>query len=88
MFYRLARKRFDSVSGVQELMKGLSGMRSFKLEIRRMISALVTPGVCTALALGAIIFTAPAMAQQKAPAQPQQPAQEKKPAMGLRGFII
>jgi len=55
-------------------------MGSFKLEIRRMISASVTPGVCTALALGAFIFTAPAMAQQKAPVQPQQPAQAKQPA--------
>jgi invasion protein IalB len=59
-------------------MKGFSGMGSFKLEIRRMISASVTPGVCMALALGAFIFTAPAMAQQKAPAQPQQPAQPAK----------
>ena len=83
MFYRLAGKQIECVIGVQERTKGLSGMGSFKLEIRRMISASVTPGVCAALALGAFIFAAPATAQQTAPAQPKKPAQAapaKKPA--------
>ena len=85
MFYRLAGKHTDCVIGVQERMKGLSVMGSFKLEIRRIISTSFNPGVCTALALGAIVFTAPATAQQPAkpaPAQPQKPAQAapaKKP---------
>ncbi len=58
-------------------------MGSFKLEIRRIISTSFNPGVCTALALGAIVFAAPATAQQPAPAQPQKTAQAtpaKKPA--------
>jgi invasion protein IalB len=63
-------------------MKGLSVMGSFKLEIRRIISTSINPGVCTALALGAIVFAAPATAQQTAPPQPAAPAQAapvKKP---------
>ncbi len=58
-------------------------MGSFKLEIRRMISTSASPGVCAALALGAMVFATPATAQQTAPVQPQKPAQaapEKKPA--------
>ena len=82
MFYRLAGQHTDCVIGVQERMEGLSVMGSFKLEIRRIISTSFNPGVCTALALGAIVFAAPATAQQPTPAPAKKPAQAapaKKP---------
>lgn len=58
-------------------------MGNFKLDFHWMITAPVNPGACAALALGAIVFAAPATAQQTTPAQPAAPAQAapaKKPA--------